>query len=180
MVLDFTPNRSTTTTASSHITSTVEEKRYYSDTTLRKNKKAVQIDPFAGMNSSVNYEKEIEKLKQQIVKKSVTKKLPTLSRSNSPDSSDAESVNSDHVSEAEKARFLAFVRSWTGNWKGGWGEGTIEFNSGSLWSDQSPWNTTIIARPQSTCKKPYEESKLKITSDPFSLNHYDLYSPWKH
>ncbi|KAG1043831.1 hypothetical protein G6F43_011563 [Rhizopus delemar] len=180
MVLDFTLNRSTTTTASSHTTSTVEEKRYYSDTTLRKNKKAVQIDPFAGMNSSVNYEKEIEKLKQQIVKKSVTKKLPTLSRSNSPDSSDAESVSSDHVSEAEKARFLAFVRSWTGNWKGGWGEGTIEFNSGSLWSDQSPWNTTIIARPQSTCKKPCAESKLKITSDPFSPNHYDLYSPWKH
>ncbi|KAI9282594.1 hypothetical protein BY458DRAFT_496718 [Sporodiniella umbellata] len=89
-------------------------------------------DPFAGMNTSVSYEKEIEKLKQQIVKK------PLISRSSTPDS-DAESVSSS-VSEAEKARFLTFVRNWTGHWKG-W-EGT-EMNSGSLWSDQSPWNTTI-------------------------------------
>lgn len=170
MVLDFVPNRST----SPHfIPSTLEEKKRWSD--IKKNRK-YGLDPFAGMNSSVNYEQEIEKLKQQIVKKKLPpKKTPTLSRSTSPDSSDAESVSSDHVSEAEKARFLAFVRSWTGDWKGGWGAGTVEFSTGSLWSDHSPWNATIIARPHSTTK-----NHLQQESTFNSLDHYDLYSPWKH
>ncbi|KAI9017908.1 hypothetical protein CLU79DRAFT_307068 [Phycomyces nitens] len=47
------------------------------------------------------------------------------------------------ITEEEKARFLEFVRSWTGGWKGGWGEDeSMKKTAGSLWAEQSPWDFT--------------------------------------
>ncbi|CEP16616.1 hypothetical protein [Parasitella parasitica] len=157
-------------------------------------------DPFAGMKSCVDYEQEIERLKQLVPKVPVGdshhKKKPslekkfntnnatttpsntsnhtnhhflnnefintnnttsiaspatttpttaTISRSTSPDTthssdSDVSSLLSDQfVTEEEKLRFLAFVRSWTGDWR----KGTMVedlTSSNSLWADQSPWS----------------------------------------
>ncbi|KAF1797075.1 hypothetical protein FB192DRAFT_1029978 [Mucor lusitanicus] len=71
----------------------------------------------------------------------------TISRSNSPDTthssdSDVSSVLSDHqiVTEEEKLRFLAFVRSWTGDWRKGAMMDDLTSSSTSLWADQSPWS----------------------------------------
>ncbi|KAI8997496.1 hypothetical protein BDB01DRAFT_699609, partial [Pilobolus umbonatus] len=114
-------------------------------------KKQHEENPFAGMKSCVDYEQEIERLKQIVPK--VDTKRHIISRSTSPDtahSSDMESV-SDHsyITEEEKARFLAFVRNWTGDWKGGWGNhGSVDDldNNDSLWADQSPWNSSVDRR----------------------------------
>ncbi|KAL0080506.1 hypothetical protein F4703DRAFT_1931469 [Phycomyces blakesleeanus] len=46
------------------------------------------------------------------------------------------------ITEEEKARFLEFVRSWTGGWKGGWEEESVKKTAGSLWAEQSPWDFT--------------------------------------
>ncbi|KAL7316316.1 hypothetical protein PS15m_005424 [Mucor circinelloides] len=75
-----------------------------------------------------------------------TSTASTISRSNSPDTthssdSDVSSVLSDHqiVTEEEKLRFLAFVRSWTGDWRKGAMMDDLT-SSNSLWADQSPWS----------------------------------------
>ncbi|KAI8084059.1 uncharacterized protein B0P05DRAFT_585825 [Gilbertella persicaria] len=149
--------------------------------------KKKQHDPFAGMKSSVDYELEIERLKQLVPKvhnstiidnhhkkKYMEKKLShfhhhsiqshsnhhynnhttthltphtmtthefnnSLSRSTSPDT--IHSTDSDNsslaeiVTEEEKLRFLAFVRSWTGDWR----KGQPLMNQWA--ADQSPWYT---------------------------------------
>jgi hypothetical protein len=77
----------------------------------------------------------------------------SISRSNSPDTthssdSDNSSLLSDQtVTEEEKLRFLAFVRSWAGDWRKG--PTTLEDLSlpSSLWADQSPWNYSVKRRP---------------------------------
>ncbi|KAK4514334.1 uncharacterized protein ATC70_001927 [Mucor velutinosus] len=76
-----------------------------------------------------------------------TSTASTISRSNSPDTthssdSDVSSVLSDHqiVTEEEKLRFLAFVRSWTGDWRKGAMMDDLTSSSNSLWADQSPWS----------------------------------------
>ncbi|KAI8364029.1 hypothetical protein EDC96DRAFT_511628 [Choanephora cucurbitarum] len=125
--------------------------------------KKKQHDPFAGMKSSVDYELEIERLKQLVPKVhsntvidykkkfSLEKKAShyhsykphsndfTLSRSNSPDtthSTDSDSSSlAEIVTEEEKMRFLAFVRNWTGDWR----KGQPLMNQ---WmTDQSRWYT---------------------------------------
>ncbi|KAI8366868.1 hypothetical protein BD560DRAFT_400308 [Blakeslea trispora] len=139
--------------------------------------KKKQHDPFAGMKSSVDYELEIERLKQLVPKvhnstvidykkkfsfekknnhhhhhtyhtyhnKSTYPIQPThdfshpISRSTSPDtthSTDSDSSSlAETVTEEEKMRFLAFVRSWTGDWR----KGQPLMNQ---WmADQSPWYT---------------------------------------
>lgn len=69
-------------------------------------------DPFAGMKSCVNYELEIERLKQLV------------------------KCNRSYVTEQEKFRFLAFVCSWTGK-----GDFDQEFlDNSSLWAIASPWH----------------------------------------
>lgn len=108
-------------------------------------------DPFAGMKSCVDYEQEIERLKQLVPKVTpITKsnKLQGISRSTSPDtthSSDSDISLPEPqsvISKEERARFLAFVRSWTGDLKGGYGHHEDELmNNNSLWADQSPWTT---------------------------------------
>lgn len=153
-----------------------------------------QNDPFAGMKSCVDYEQEIERLKQLVPKvpshthnkkqqpttnttssytsnnnsnnnhhfntihntttfNSTPSTAASISRSNSPDTthssdSDNSSLLSDQtVTEEEKLRFLAFVRSWTGDWRKG--PTTLEDLSlpSSLWADQSPWNYSVKRRP---------------------------------
>jgi hypothetical protein len=124
-------------------------------------------DPFAGMNTSIDYEQEIERLKQLVPKHQQPKKstkgqhyIPTttnihsphtiyhhhtISRSNSPDTSsdsDTSSLSDQFVTEQEKLRFLAFVRNWTGDAQ----KSSLEefySSSNSLWADQSPWNRSI-------------------------------------
>jgi len=187
-----------------------------------------QQDPFAGMNSRVDYEQEIERLKQITPKvDSVKRRNPKqqsnkcmekknrntgdheksselmISRSNSPDtahSSDLDSLSSEHsgITEEEKIRFLTFVRNWTGDWKGAWGdhhdEGALEFNSHSndysLWADQSPWNTSLDHRRHQQqyltsahlrYTHPANNDYL-MTSNPPSVVHpesADLYWQWK-
>lgn len=113
----------------------------------------VENDPFAGMKSCVNYELEIERLKQ-IVPKVMIQKPTTLytqahySRSSSPDtahSSDSDNSNFLHesgsITEQEKTRFLTFVRNWTGDCKAGhFDDQCMMENSSSLWAEPFPWN----------------------------------------
>lgn len=145
-----------------------EEKRRRSGWTeviSRHNKRHVynsklEHDPFAGMKSCVDYQQEIERIKQ-IVPKVVTQKPthypPHYSRSTSPDtthSSDSESSLPESViTEQEKARFLAFVRSWTGDWKGNHFDDQFMDNS-SLWAEPSPWNYHPTAFNNNTTTAP--------------------------
>ncbi|KAI8148835.1 hypothetical protein BJV82DRAFT_589818 [Fennellomyces sp. T-0311] len=151
-------------------------------------------DPFAGMNTLVDYQQEIERLKALVPK--VEKKRSSIRKSNgglwndlrsgqksrvvspttsqpmlsgsSVSSSNTSSVASDDdtksdpssrsvtdesqpseekeqvITEEEKARFLEFMRSWTGGWQG-WGrndgnEGVRK--DGSLWAGRSPWESS--------------------------------------
>lgn len=110
-------------------------------------------DPFAGMKSCVDYEQEIERLKQLVPKVTTNKsnnkhQHQVISRSTSPDTT--HSSDSDNslpepqsvISKEERARFLAFVRSWTGDLKGGYGHQEDELmNNNSLWAEQLPWTT---------------------------------------
>ncbi|GAA5809004.1 hypothetical protein MFLAVUS_002405 [Mucor flavus] len=111
----------------------------------------VENDPFAGMKSCVNYELEIERLKQIVPKVMIPKPTlytqPHYSRSSSPDtahSSDSDNSSFLHesgITEQEKARFLTFVRNWTGDWKAGhFDDQCIMENSSSLWAEPFPWN----------------------------------------
>lgn len=121
-------------------------------------------DPFAGMNTSINYQQEIERLKQ-LVPKAITdpknnKKSHhhshyhnTISRSNSPDTthsssdSDTCSLSDQYVTEQEKLRFLTFVRNWTGEKSTTNNIQEFYSSSDSLWADQSPWNRSIPITP---------------------------------
>lgn len=136
---------------------------------IHKKKQQQQSDPFAGMNTSINYQQEIERLKQLVPKAeqplhkkpTTTRKhhyIPntntnyhnTISRSNSPDSSsdssDSSSLSSSdqYVSEQEKLRFFTFVRNWTAGTES---QKTVNiqdfYSTDSLWADQSPWNRSI-------------------------------------
>jgi hypothetical protein len=158
---------------------------------VSKHHKRHPNDPFAGMKSSVDYEQEIERLKQLVPKvpsssldnnkkynnssssssdsssrsttppnlnhsyrSSISNKQQQaheISRSNSPDtthSSDSdislpEPPSQQTVTEQEKARFLAFVRSWTGDYKGTYHNqhyDIVDNNSNSLWAQQTPWD----------------------------------------
>ncbi|KAG0165337.1 hypothetical protein DFQ28_009410 [Apophysomyces sp. BC1034] len=170
-------------------------------------------DPFAGMNSCIDYEAEIERLKALVPKveakkrpsprprstgdatikpprsnmeiptrtslppsKSTTppkpvpvQRLPTspprsrptsaLDMADKPSRTDniqtsppttrptspVES-NTDVVSDEDKIRFLEFVRSWTGGWRG-WETNRDSVESikeaGSLWAEQTPWDSTV-------------------------------------
>ncbi|KAG0168493.1 hypothetical protein DFQ28_005639 [Apophysomyces sp. BC1034] len=54
------------------------------------------------------------------------------------------------ITEEEKTRFLEFVRSWTGGLKGWESQGGIENmkKAGSLWAEESPWDSTIYRRSE--------------------------------
>lgn len=133
-------------------------------------------DPFAGMKSCVDYEQEIERLKQLVPKvttnKGNNKHQPQgISRSTSPDTT--HSSDSDNslpepqsvISKEERARFLAFVRSWTGDLKGGYGHHEDELmNNNSLWAEQLPWTT----RPMS-----YTTTNNSIYNNNNQLQHYN-------
>lgn len=129
-------------------------------------------DPFAGMKSSVDYEQEIERLKQIVPKAPRQIKqqhnrhqdVLLLSRSNSPDtthSSDSDSSLPEPqsvISKEERARFIAFVRSWTGDWKGGYSHNDdddelMNNDNYSLWAEQSPWTTRPLQYHQ---QHPYQ------------------------
>ena len=130
----------------------------WTEVTSKQSKRNPNVnDPFAGMKSCVDYEQEIERLKQIVPKvpRQTTKQShhphQEISRSNSPDtthSSDSEASLPEPqpvISKEEKARFLSFVRSWAGDCKGGYGHNDDELmNNNSLWAEQSPWT----ARPQ--------------------------------
>ncbi|GAA5801229.1 hypothetical protein HPULCUR_006673 [Helicostylum pulchrum] len=107
----------------------------------------VENDPFAGMKSCVNYELEIERLKQLVPKVTVQKYNAQYSRSSSPDTahssdSDTSSLHeSSVITEQEKARFLTFVRNWTGDWRKAASDDELMDSSGSsLWAEPLPWN----------------------------------------
>jgi hypothetical protein len=168
-----------------------------------------QNDPFAGMKSCVDYEQEIERLKQLVPKvpshthnkkpnvytnnnnnnnnnqhfntihnNPTTITAASISRSNSPDTthssdSDSSSLLSDQtVTEEEKLRFLAFVRSWTGDWRKG--PTTLEDLSmpSSLWADQSPWNYSVKRRPTQHIHDDYSAAPYSYWQTPItSTNH---------
>ncbi|KAG2215138.1 hypothetical protein INT46_006524 [Mucor plumbeus] len=216
----FSNNNNTSVTAarwkeddSSKWTEVVSKKKQYQQQQQQQQQQQIEgrggaDDPFAGMKSCVDYEQEIERLKQLVPKVSIDsqhKKRPslekkfntnntttiitsntttttsnhtnnnynfynnefintnnttstitspttttpttsTISRSNSPDTthssdSDVSSLLSDQiVTEEEKLRFLAFVRSWTGDWRKGAMMDDLTSSSNSLWADQSPWS----------------------------------------
>ncbi|KAF7721544.1 hypothetical protein EC973_004501 [Apophysomyces ossiformis] len=54
------------------------------------------------------------------------------------------------ITEEEKTRFLEFVRSWTGGLKGWESQGEIESmkKAGSLWAEESPWDSTVYRRSE--------------------------------
>ncbi|KAI8881682.1 hypothetical protein K501DRAFT_286244 [Backusella circina FSU 941] len=121
-------------------------------------------------------------------------RVPSLySRSSSPcsdnhdSSDDAESVpeQTSVITEEEKARFLAFVRSWTGDWKGGWNSAsTVELNSGSLWTEQSPWDTAPQYRSHHMNNHPLVIAMPTATTTAVSqpiehINTNELYWQWK-
>jgi hypothetical protein len=196
-------------------------------------------DPFAGMKSCVDYEQEIERIKQLVPKvdhrkrspktstasssssstisdtsstdstatitptlhnininntstninNTPTTSVPSLySRSSSPcsdnhdSSDDAESVpeQTSVITEEEKARFLAFVRSWTGDWKGGWNSSPVELNSGSLWTEQSPWDTAPQYRNQHVVNTHNHPLVIAMPTPPTTvMEPTELYWQWK-
>lgn len=124
------------------------------------------LDPFAGMNTSIDYEQEIERLKQ-LVPKNKRKQhhyIPhyhsnTISRSNSPDTthsttsssssvdSDVSSLSDQYVTDQEKLRFFTFVRNWTSDSKKQQSIEEFYSSADSLWADRSPWNRSIPINP---------------------------------
>ncbi|KAI8646742.1 hypothetical protein BD408DRAFT_409661 [Parasitella parasitica] len=188
-------------------TEVVSKKKQYQQQQQPHQQQPAVDDPFAGMKSCVDYEQEIERLKQLVLKAPIAdsqhKKRPslekkfntnnattppsntcnhtnhnflnnefintnnttsiaspatttpttsTISRSNSPDTthssdSDVSSLSDQFVTEEEKLRFLAFVRSWTGDWRKGAIVDDLT-SSNSLWADQSPWSRRHNVQPQ--------------------------------
>ncbi|KAI7867188.1 hypothetical protein BDF14DRAFT_1882053 [Spinellus fusiger] len=51
-----------------------------------------------------------------------------------------QTTNDNPITEEEKTRFIEFVRSWTGGWKGREDESMKK--TSSLWADPSPWDFT--------------------------------------
>ncbi|KAF7727127.1 hypothetical protein EC973_007988 [Apophysomyces ossiformis] len=76
----------------------------------------------------------------------ITQTSPPTTRPTSPVESNNSNNNNDVVSDEDKIRFLEFVRSWTGGWRG-WETNRDSLDhikeAGSLWTEQSPWNTSI-------------------------------------
>ncbi|KAI7904221.1 uncharacterized protein BX663DRAFT_504351 [Cokeromyces recurvatus] len=109
------------------------------------------------MKSCVNYELEIERLKQLVPaidnrkRKSTYSNLPdntdsdSTTSSSSSSSSCSSSSSNNAVTEEEKLRFLAFVRSWTGDWQQKPTENDlINLNNDySLWADPLPWTISL-------------------------------------
>ncbi|KAI7894547.1 uncharacterized protein EV154DRAFT_402866, partial [Mucor mucedo] len=91
-------------------------------------------DPFAGMKACVNYQQEIERLKQ-LVKTPPSPPPPITTASEAPTPDDTTTTAGPVVTEQEKIRFLAFVCSWTT------GGPTSQFleTTNSLWAIPSPW-----------------------------------------
>ncbi|KAJ2962501.1 hypothetical protein NQZ79_g2313 [Umbelopsis isabellina] len=78
----------------------------------------VDNDPFAGMNTVVDYQQEIERLKIALAQTAPKAKrsetpLSRTSNSNTQDSSSIQVIEP-VVSQAEQERFFAFMRMWTG------------------------------------------------------------------
>ncbi|KAG2172271.1 hypothetical protein INT43_004812 [Umbelopsis isabellina] len=78
----------------------------------------VDNDPFAGMNTVVDYQQEIERLKIALAQTAPKAKrsetpLPRTSNCHTQDSSSIEIIEP-VVSQAEQERFFAFMRMWTG------------------------------------------------------------------
>lgn len=75
------------------------------------NTKGTTDDPFAGMNTVVDYQQEIERLKVALAQTDTKSKRP---RSPGSPKQDPLPANEPFVSLAEQERFLAFMRMWTG------------------------------------------------------------------
>lgn len=76
----------------------------------------VDSDPFAGMNTVVDYQQEIERLKialAQTTPKAKRSETPLPRTSNRQESNSIEIIEP-VVSQAEQERFFAFMRMWTG------------------------------------------------------------------
>ncbi|KAI7862017.1 hypothetical protein BDF14DRAFT_1861112 [Spinellus fusiger] len=63
------------------------------------------------------------------------------------------------ISEEERARFIEFVRTWTGGWRG-WesGRGGDIRKSSSLWAEQTPWDSPGYQRR--SLQEPLERNPL--------------------
>jgi hypothetical protein len=71
-------------------------------------------DPFAGMNTVVDYQQEIERLKVALAQ---SDSKVTNKRSPGPQSKNEQATppaSEPFVSQAEQERFIAFMRMWTG------------------------------------------------------------------
>ncbi|KAG2235616.1 hypothetical protein INT48_002390 [Thamnidium elegans] len=147
------------------------------------NNNKVDNDPFAGMKSCVNYELEIERLKQIVPKVMIQKLSPYTqthySRSSSPDTahssdSDNSSLPESAITEQEKARFLTFVRNWTGDWKAGHNQ---FMDSSSLWAEPSPWNYHPTASNNHNTAAHYHLWHSQPVQNQSSYNHWQNQQP---
>ena len=102
-----------------------------------------------------------------------------------------ESVSSPVITEEEKARFLEFMRSWTGGWQG-WDKNDHLIDGirkeGSLWTGQSPWEGKHRSwhesktRPESLAITVPTESRFTnetfIQSEPSTPRGHGMYEPY--
>ncbi|CAM0140576.1 unnamed protein product [Umbelopsis sp. WA50703] len=125
---------------STHSLETPEQRYYYSSTTEelpklgnygshvsfkaspRKTKhnhdiSKIENDPFAGMNTVVDYQQEIERLKIALAQTAPKAKRSDASPPSTPSSHKQDTtppIPEPVVSQAEQERFFAFMRMWTG------------------------------------------------------------------